>query len=844
MPKKKLSSKNSRQPKKTRSSQISSQDDTVGEKVIIEKFESVSLEEEVKLSYIDYAMSVIIARALPDVRDGLKPVHRRILYTMNEMGLRHNVKFRKSATVVGSVLGRYHPHGDQSVYDSLVRMAQDFSLRYPLVDGQGNFGSIDGDSAAAYRYTESRLTSIAEEMLFDIDLETVNFVPNYDGTLKEPQVLPAKLPNLLLNGSMGIAVGMATNIPPHNLSEVCDALIYLIEHPKAGIDELFNFIKGPDFPTGGIIFNIDQIKQVYAIGKGPITIRAKTEIIEKVSGQFQIIVHELPYVVNKASLLTKIAELVKSKRLEGVKDIRDESDRQGLRVVFDLKRAAFPQKILNRLFKLTDLQVVFHVNIVALLDGIQPKIFGLKELLTEYISHRQSVVYRRTDHNLIKTKERIHILNGLVIAIDHIDAIIKLIKASKDREIAKTNLMKKYRLSEIQAQAILETRLHQLANLERKKIKDELKEKIKIAKELSEILAKPKMILKIIKDEIKELKEKYGDERRTKVVSHEIEEFKQEDLIPNEPAVIILTQDGYIKRVSPESFKSQARGGKGVSGMGIKEEDRVQHLIITTTHANMLFFTTKGRVFQLKAYEVPQSQRTARGQSLVNFLEIASDEKVSVILSTAEVKSRGYLMMVTRNGIIKKVPISAFENVRRSGLIAIKLKKDDTLEWVKTTLDNDEIILVSNQGKSIRFKEKDLRPLSRVAAGVRGMKLKPGDQIVGMDILRGSHQSIDQYKLLVITENGFGKMTELKNYRFQKRGGLGIKTAKVNEKTGRIVGGIVIIKVIDDLLVISRLGQIIRLPLESVPTMNRSTQGVRLMRFKKEKDRVSSFNLI
>ncbi len=844
MSKKKLSNKKNRPSQKTQSSRIGSQDDTVNKKVIVEKIEPISLEEEVKLSYIDYAMSVIIARALPDVRDGLKPVHRRILYTMNEMGLKHNVKFRKSATVVGSVLGRYHPHGDQSVYDSLVRMAQDFSLRYPLVDGQGNFGSIDGDSAAAYRYTESRLTSIAEEMLFDIDLETVNFVPNYDGTLKEPQVLPSRLPNLLLNGSMGIAVGMATNIPPHNLSEVCDALIYLIEHPKAGIDELFNFIKGPDFPTGGIIYNLDQIKQVYAIGKGPITIRAKTDIIEKVSGQFQIIVNELPYAVNKATLLTKIAELVKSKRLEGVKDIRDESDRQGLRVVFDLKRAAFPQKILNRLFKLTDLQVVFHVNIVALLDGIQPKIFGLKELLTEYISHRQAVVYRRTEHNLIKTKERIHILKGLVIAIDHIDEIIKIIKASKDREIAKTNLIKKYRLSEIQAQAILETRLHQLANLERKKIKDELKEKIKIAKELSEILAKPKMILKIIKDEIKELKEKYGDERRTKVVSHEIEEFKQEDLIPNEPAVIILTQDGYIKRVSPESFKSQARGGKGVSGMGIKEEDRVQHLIITTTHANMLFFTTKGRVFQLKAYEVPQSQRTARGQSLVNFLEIASDEKVSVILSTAEVKSRGYLMMVTRNGIIKKVPISAFENVRRSGLIAIKLKKDDTLEWVKTTLDNDEIILVSNQGKSIRFKEKDLRPLSRVAAGVRGMKLKPGDQIVGMDILRGSHQSIDQYKLLVITENGFGKMTELKNYRFQKRGGLGIKTAKVNEKTGKIVGGIVIIKVIDDLLVISRLGQIIRLPLESVPTMNRSTQGVRLMRFKKEKDRVSSFNLI
>ena len=818
--------------------------------LVHDKVELTDLEQEMGRSYLDYAMSVIVARALPDVRDGLKPVHRRILYAMSEMGLRPSAKYRKSATVVGEVLGKFHPHGDTAVYDSMVRMAQNFSLRYPLIDGQGNWGSLE-DDPAAMRYTECRLTPIAEEILVDIDQETVNFVPNYDGALKEPQVLPAKLPCLLLNGAMGIAVGMATNIPPHNLNEICDATIYLIDHSKAEMDDLFQFIKGPDFPTGGLIFDSSQIKQVYAIGKGPIVMRAKTEIVEKKLNQFDIVINELPYQVNKATLLQKIAELVKNKKLDGIKDIRDESDREGLRIVIELKKAAFPQKILNRLFKLTDLQQVFHVNMVSLSQGIQPRILGLKGMLEEHIGHRQIVIRKRIEYNLLKTKDRVHILKGLQIALDHLDAIIKIIKQSRDREAAKKNLIKKYRLTEIQAVAILEMRLHQLAGLERTKIKDELKEKIKKIKELEEILAKPKMILKIIKKEMNELKERYGDARRTKVVSHEIERFKEEDLIPNESAVIIITQDGYIKRLAPESFKTQARGGKGVTGLEIKEEDRVQHLVTTTTHSDLLFFTTRGKVFQLKAYDVPQTQRTARGQSLVNFLEMASNEKVSVLLPVSDLENYKYLVMVTEKGVIKKVQITDFTNVRRSGLIALKLKKDDTLQWVKPSTGKNEIALVSTLGQAIRFKEKDIRAMGRTAAGVRGMRLKADDIIVGMGMIYQTTQTrSSEDKLLVITENGFGKMTGLKNYRFQHRGGSGVKTAKVTEKTGKIISARVINEqrlptfVKGDLLLISRLGQIIRLPLKSVPVMSRSTQGVRLMRFKGKNDRVSSSTLI
>ncbi len=815
-----------------------------------DKIELVDLKKEMELSYLDYAMSVIVSRALPDVRDGLKPVHRRILYAMSEMGLRPNVKYRKSATVVGEVLGKFHPHGDTAVYDSMVRMAQNFSLRYPLIDGQGNWGSLE-DEAAAMRYTECRLTPIAEELLIDLDQETVNFIPNYDGALKEPQVLPAKLPCLLLNGAMGIAVGMATNIPPHNLNEICDAAIHLINNPKAEMDELLQFIKGPDFPTGGLIFDSSQIKQVYALGKGPIVMRAKTEIVEKKLDQFNIVINELPYQVNKATLLQRIAELVRNKKLDGIKDIRDESDREGLRILIELKKAAFPQKTLNRLFKLTDLQQTFHVNMVSLSQGIQPKILGLKGMLEEHIGHRQIVIRKRIEYKLLKTKDRVHILKGLQMALDHLDAIIKIIKQSKDRETAKKNLIKKYRLTEIQATAILEMRLHQLAGLERTRIKDELKEKIKRIKELEEILAKPKMILKIIKKEMNELKEKYGDARRTKVVSHEIEKFKEEDLIPNESTVIIITQDGYIKRLAPESFKTQARGGKGVTGLEIKEEDRVQHLVTTTTHSDLLFFTTRGKVFQIKAYDVPQTQRTARGQSLVNFLEMASNEKVSVLLPVSDLESYKYLVMVTEKGVIKKVQITDFANVRRSGLIALKLKKDDILKWVKPSTGKNEIALVSTLGQAIRFKEKDIRAMGRAATGVRGMRLKTDDIIVGMGIIYQATQTkSSEDKLLVITENGFGKMTGLKNYRFQHRGGSGVKTAKITEKTGKIISARVINEqrlptfIKGDLLLISRLGQIIRLPLKSVPTMSRSTQGVKLMRFKGKNDKVSSSTLI
>ncbi len=812
--------------------------------IIKEKIEPVELEQEVKFSYLDYAMSVIVSRALPDIRDGFKPVHRRILFAMDEMGLKHTAKYRKSATVVGEVIGKFHPHGDAAVYDAMVRMAQDFSLRYPLVDGQGNFGSIDGDPAAAYRYTEARLTPLAEEILTDIDQGTVEFSPNYDGTSNEPTVLPAKLPNLLLNGSMGIAVGMATNIPPHNLSEVCDAISYLVDHPGAEIDDIFNFIKGPDFPTGGLIFDIEQIKSVYAIGKGPIVMRAAAEIVEKTQGQFQIIVSELPYALNKSLLLNRVAELIKDKRLEGIRDIRDESDKQGVRVIFDLKKGDYPRKVLNRLFKLTDLQQVFHVNMVSLLNGIQPKLFNLKSILAEYIKHRQEVVYKRTSYNLEKTKQRIHILQGLDIAIDHIDAIIKIIRQSSDREKAKINLMKKYRLSEVQAQAILETRLHQLANLERQKIKEELKEKLKIAKELKEILTQPKMILKIIKQEMAELKEKYGDERRTKVVSQGLEKFKEEDLIPDEPAIVILTQDGYIKRMPPESFKVQARGGKGVAGLEVKEEDKVEHLIATTTHADILFFTTRGRVFQIKAYDVPQAGRTAKGQSLANFLEIEQKERISAVLPISDLANYKYFIMVTRGGVIKKVPLDAFKSVRRSGLIALKLKGEDTLEWVRAIEGNNEIALVSSLGQAIRFEEKRLRPMGRAASGVRGMKLKSGDYIVGMEVVSTSRQLRKEQKLLVITENGFGKMTPLQSYRLQGRAGTGIKTAKITDKTGKIVGGKIITQNKGELLLVSEFGQVIRLPLQSVPQMSRSTQGVRLMRFKEIKDKVSSFTLV
>jgi DNA gyrase subunit A len=798
--------------------------------------------DEIQESYLDYAMSVIVARALPDVRDGLKPVHRRILYAMWDIGLRPGAKFRKSATVVGEVLGKYHPHGDIAVYDSLVRMAQDFSMRYPLVAGQGNFGSMDGDRAAAMRYTEAKLASIAEELLLDIEKETVTFIPNYDGAHKEPVVLPAKLPNLLLNGTMGIAVGMATNIPPHNLGELCDGIVHLIEKPDCTIDDLMEFVKGPDFPTGGIIYNINDIKQAYATGKGGIVMRAKAEIVETKTEHFQIIISEIPYQINKASLLEKIAFLVQEKKIEGIKDLRDESSKGEVRIVIDLKKDSYPKKILNQLFKMTELQGTFHVNMLALVEGIQPRVLTLKTILEEYIKHRKEVIRRRTEFDLNRAKERAHILEGLVMALEKIDKIIQTIKKSKDREEAKINLIKKFRFSERQAVAILEMKLQQLANLERIKVEEELKEKKKLIKELESILSSPKKILGLIKDELKNIKDKYGDPRRTQIVVHGVKEFAMEDLIPDEPTIVTITRDGYIKRLPPETFKTQSRGGKGIVGFTTKEEDVVSHFFATNTHADLLFFTTRGRVFQLKAYDVPQASRTAKGQALVNFLQLSPNEKVSAVLSLAELKDYKFLVMATRQGLIKKVDITDVENVRRSGLIAIKLKGDDVLEWTRPSTGSDEITITTANGQAIRFKEKQIRSMGRGAAGVRGIRLKRGDQVVDMDIIE-SGIKIDNLQLLIVMEKGFGKRSNVKLYRLQGRGGSGIKTAKITDKTGKIVAAKVInAKDIEgrDLIIISEKGQVIRLPFKSISVLGRATQGVRLMRFKEEKDSVAN----
>lgn len=835
-----------------------------------QRVQPIPITEEMQTSYLDYAMSVIVARALPDVRDGLKPVHRRILYAMWNIGLKAGAKFRKSATVVGEVLGKYHPHGDVAVYDSMVRMAQDFSLRYPLVNGQGNFGSIDGDPAAAMRYTEAKLSHISEEILFDLEKETVNFRPNYDDSQKEPLVLPAKLPNLLLNGTMGIAVGMATNIPPHNLSELCDGVSFLIDHPNATVEDLLQFIKGPDFPTGGIIYNINDIKQAYATGKGGVIIRAKADIVESKKDHWQIIITEIPYQVNKSNLLEKIANLVKEKRIEGIKDLRDESDKEGMRIVIDLRKDTYPQKVLNRLFKLTQLQDSFNFNMLALVDGIQPKVLNLKNILEEYIKHRQEVVKKRTEFDLSKAKERAHILKGLKIALAKIDQIIQTIKKSKDRDQAKTNLMKKFKLAERQALAILEMKLQQLVNLEKIKIEQELKDKLKLIKELQTILASPKAILKVIKKELAEIEEKYQDERRTKITARQVKEFRQEDLIPNEPCVVLITRDGYIKRLAPETFKVQTRGGKGVIGLTTKEEDVVEHLFATTTHADLLFFTTRGRVFQLKAYDVPQASRIAKGQALVNFLSIGTNEKISAVNTLGKSGANQYLVMVTKKGMIKKVDISNFEAVRRSGLIAIKLKNDDELEWVKPSSGKDEIILVTALSQAIRFKEKNVRSMGRGAAGVRGIRLKKNDEVIGMGVTYHRHPEAErpraeqsgargsgaigsrnlQIKLLIVTENGFGKKSLLKDYRLQSRGGTGIKTAKITDRTGKIVSAMVIDEkqlseeMKGDLIIISSRGQVIRLPLKSISTLGRSTQGVRLMRFREKSDKTASVTLV
>ena len=799
--------------------------------------------EEMSRSYLEYAMSVIVSRALPDVRDGMKPVHRRILYAMWSIGLRANGKFRKSATVVGEVLGKYHPHGDRAVYDSMVRLAQDFSMRYPLVRGQGNFGSMDGDSAAAMRYTEAKLSGIAEEMLLDIDKDTVDFSPNFDGSQNEPRVLPAKLPNLLLNGTMGIAVGMSTNIPPHNLGELCQAIIRLLDNPEVSVEELMQDVKGPDFPTGGIIYSQKDILAAYSTGKGGIVMRGRADIHEGKNG-FRIIISEIPYQVNKADLVEKIANLVKDKKLVGIKGLRDESDRDGVRVVVDLKKDAYPKKVLNALYKHTSLQTVFHVNMLALIDGgIQPRILTLKMILEEYIKHRQEVVRRRTQYELDKALERAHILEGLMIALKNIDEVIKTIKASKDKEVAKANLIKKFKLSERQAVAILEMRLQNLANLEQKKIEDELAEKKKLIADLQAILASAAKIKKIIKEELLALKDKYGDDRRTAVMAHGVKELNAEDLVPNEEALVMMTRDGYIKRTEPSTFKVQARGGKGIVGLTTKEEDSVLFVFTTMTHNDILFFTNKGRVFQLKAYEIPQASRIAKGTPIVNFLQLTSGEKIETILPLDKLSSSKYLFFATKRGLVKKVDLNAFANLRRNGLIAIKIKEDDELIWVKPTSGNDHIQLITAHGQAIRFKETDVRDMGRNAAGVTGVRLKKEDRVIGMGVARTEKEKIKQYQILTIMAKGYGKRTDFGLYKIQGRGGSGIKTAKITDKTGELTNAFLLNSETmsdRDLIIISEKGQVIRLPFKSVSILGRDTQGVRIMRFKDPDDRVAS----
>ena len=811
---------------------------------VAHRVEARPIVTEMQESYLDYAMSVIVSRALPDVRDGLKPVHRRILYAMWDIGLKSTAKFRKSATVVGEVLGKYHPHGDVAVYDSMVRLAQDFAMREQLVWGQGNFGSVDGDSAAAMRYTEAKLKPIAEELLFDIEKNTVEFRPNYDGSHQEPTVMPARLPNLLLNGTMGIAVGMATSIPPHNLGELIDAIVHLIENPDCDVDDLMQFVKGPDFPTAGQIFNKEDIKLAYATGKGSIVMRAKAEIVENKNG-FAIVATELPYQVNKAEMIQHIAELVKDKKIEGIRDLRDESDKDGIRVVVELKKDAYPRKILNQLYKLTALQTSFHVNCLALVDGIQPRVLTLKAVLEYYIKHRQEVVRRRTEFELQKAKDRAHILEGLVMALEDIDRIIAIIKKSSDREDAKINLIQKFKLSERQAVAILEMKLQQLANLERLKVEEELKEKKKLIKELEELLGSAKRILGVIKQEILDIKNKFASPRKTQVFAGAVDKFTQEDLIPNEATVVIITHDGYIKRLPPDTFKLQGRGGKGVIGLSAKEEDAVENLFTTNTHADLLFFTTRGRVFQLKAYEVPVASRTSKGQAVVNFLQLAPEEKVSEVMSLESGGDYKFLIMVTRHGVIKKVDINAFSNVRRSGLIAINLKDGDSLLWVKMSTGTDDVMLVTAKGQSIRFKEAKVRPMGRTASGVRGLKIKGGDEMAGVDLIAEGRPSVDE-QLLVVMGNGYGKRTKLREYKVQGRGGSGIKTANITPKTGQIVSAFVVNakREQEDLVVISEKGQVIRLGLKSVSVLGRATQGVRIMRFKEEKDQVANVTFV
>lgn len=792
--------------------------------------QSRSVVTEMEQSYLDYAMSVIVSRALPDVRDGMKPVHRRILFAMHEIGLRSTSSFRKSAAVVGEVLAKYHPHGDSAVYQSMVRLAQDFSLRYPLVRGQGNFGSVDGDNAAAMRYTEAKMEKITDEMLADIGKDTVDFIPNYDGKYTEPRVLPTKLPQLLLNGTMGIAVGMATNIPPHNFREVMGALLALSENPELEIEDLMDYIKGPDFPTSGIIYDTEEIKTMYLTGRGGITVRSRASIEEMKGGKNRIIVTEIPYQVNKASLVTKIADLVRDKKITQISDLRDESNREGMRIVIELKKDAYPNKILNQLYKMTQLQVRFNMNMIALVDGIQPRLLNLKQVLEHFIDHRKIVITRRTAYELKIAKARAHILEGLKIALDNIDEVIATIRSSETKELAKNALMEKFKLSDLQAQAILDMRLQTLAGLERTKIEDELKEKLALIADLEAILADPAKVTAIMREEWTELVEKYGDERRTEVIPHGLGKFSVKDTIPNESMVVTLTKENYIKRVLPASFKRQGRGGQGKIAMSTKEEDEVAIVRMAKNHDKLLFFTNTGRVFQLPVYELPKASRQAKGTPLINLIQLMKNETVTAMLVVKNEEFKGeFLFMATKQGTVKKTAVEQFAKVRKSGLIAIKLREDDELDWVRQTSPSNKVVMVSREGKCIQFGEEDVRAMGRASMGVRGMKLKTGDVVVEMDIVRSNEAD-----LLVVMENGLGKRTRIEEYRLQTRGGSGVKTANLNAKTGKLVGA----KILEpetqgDIMLLSKKGIMIRTSLKDIPRRGRATQGVYIMRTKK-----------
>ena len=790
-----------------------------------------TVEDVMEWSYLRYSMSVIIDRALPDVRDGLKPIHRRILYAMERNGWRPGTKFTKSANIVGEVMGKYHPHGDSAIYDAMVRLAQDWVMRAPLVEGQGNFGSMDGDPPAAHRYTEARMSRAGAALLTDLDKETVDFRDNYDGTQKEPVVLPAMLPNLLLNGQVGIAVGMATNIPTHNLGELCDAITYLIDNgaDNTTIDDLLKFVKGPDFPTGGIVYAGPAMKQAYLTGRGSVVIRAVTSIEETKRGRSQIIVSEVPYGVNKETLMKKIADLVKEKKIVGIQALRDESARGKVRMVVELKKDAYASKILNQLFKWTSLQTSFHYNMLALVDGIQPRILGLEDILNEYLKHRRLVVRRRTEYELRKAEERAHILAGLKIALDNIDEVIHLIRSSKDYETAKTGLMERFQLSEVQAQAILAMQLRKLTGLDRQAIENELAELLAKIAEYRAILADEQKILDIIKSELAEMKEKLGDARRTKIINHELGKMTDEDVIPEEDAVILLTDENYVKRTSMTDYRRQNRGGKGKRGLTTKESDTVAQLITASTHDFLSFFTNKGRVFRLRAFDVPAAGLQAKGTPVVNLLSLQPEEKVTSIIKYSKDEAQsgdGYLFMATTNGTIKKTKAKEYENIRANGLIAIKLDDGDELRWVRRTSGNDDVIMSTAFGQAIRFNEQDARSMGRSARGVRGIRLRPGDKVVGVDVVDPSN---DKAKLLIMGERGYGKITKASNFPVHKRGGIGIKAAVVTAKTGNIMTVRSLDNDTKEIIVISASGQTIRLAISSISVLGRATQGVRIM---------------